>query len=132
MLFWGVVFGFLSFFLPAPLESEVKDYSDNGIVIEETKDEVARVVKLNNGVVLRFCSRSGRLMEFDYERNGLRYGRYIIGDYLYDFNNFDSVSYYQGCFFLHKKLDDNSMLRITVKDSVIIGISRFSNELTQA
>lgn len=131
MMFWGIIFSALSFFLPSPLEVEVKDYCDSGIVIEEVKDEVARVVKLNNGVILRFCSKSNKLMEFDYEKDGLRYGRYVVGDYLFDFSNFNYVSHHKECFYLHKRLEDNSTLRITVKDNIIIGISRFSNELTQ-
>lgn len=132
MMFWGVVFSIMSFLIPSPLELEAKDYADQGVVIEETKDEVARVVKLNNGIILRFDSKTNKLMEFDYEKEGLSYGKYTVGHSIHGFGDFDAVTNYNGRFYLHKRLNDNSMLRITVKDNIIIEITRFSHELTQA
>lgn len=129
-MFWGVLM-FLSF-VTTDLETEVKPYVEGVPVVEETKDEVARVVKLLNGITLRFNSKTDRLMEFDYEKEGLSYTGYKVGDSLYDFGNFDYVNYHKGCVFLSKRLEDNSVLRITVENNIIIAITRFSSELTEA
>ena len=129
-MFWGILM-FLSF-ITTDLETEVKPYTEGIPVVEETKDEVARVVKLSNGVVLRFSSKTGKLMEFDYEKEGLSYGRYRIGDYVYDFNDFDYVNYHKGRIFLSKRLEDNSVLRLTLVDDIITEITRFSSDLTEA
>lgn len=129
-MLWGLLM-FLSF-IATDLETEVKPYVDDIPVVEETKDEVARVIKLSNGVVLRFSSKTGRLMEFDYEREGLSYGRYRVGDYIHDFRDFDYVNYHKGRVFLSKRLEDNSVLRLTLIDDIITEITRFSSELTEA
>lgn len=129
-MLWGILM-FLSF-IATDLEAEVKPYTEGIPVVEETKDEVARVVRLSNGVVLRFNSKTGRLMEFDYEKEGLSYGGYRVGDYVYDFNDFDYVNYHKGRIFLSKRLEDNSVLRLTLIDDIIIEITRFSSDLTEA
>lgn len=129
-MLWGLLM-FLSF-IATDLETEVKPYVDDIPVVEETKDEVARVIKLSNGVVLRFSSKTGRLMEFDYEREGLSYGRYRVGDYIHDFRDFDYVNYHKGRVFLSKRLEDNSVLRLMLIDDIITEITRFSSELTEA
>ena len=122
---------FLSFFA-TDLEAEVKPYVEDVPVVEETKDEVARVVKLLNGITLRFNSKTNRLMEFDYEKEGLSYGGYKVGDSLYSFRDFDYVNYHKGRIFLSKRLEDNSVLRLTVENNIIVEITRFSSELTNA
>lgn len=129
-MLWGLLM-FLSFFA-TDLEAEVKPYVEDVPVVEETKDEVARVVKLLNGITLRFNSKTNRLMEFDYEKEGLSYRGYKVGDSLYDFRNFDYVNYHKGRVFLSKKLEDNSIFRLTVENNIIIEITRFSSELTNA
>ena len=129
-MLWGLLM-FISFFA-TDLEAEVKPYVEDVPVVEETKDEVARVVKLLNGITLRFNSKTNRLMEFDYEKEGLSYGGYKVGDNLHSFRNFDYVNYHKGRVFLSKKLEDNSVLRLTVENDIIIEITRFSSELTNA
>ena len=129
-MLWGLLM-FLSI-IATDLETEVKPYVNDVPVVEETKDEVAHVVKLSNGVTLRFNTKTGRLMEFDYNREGLSYGRYRVGDYVHDFNDFDYVNYHKGRIFLSKRLEDNSVLRVTLVDDIITEITRFSSDLTEA
>lgn len=129
-MLWGLLM-FLSFFA-TDLEAEVKPYVEDVPVIEETKDEVARVVKLLNGITLRFSSKTNKLMEFDYRKEGLSYGGYKVGDSLHNFGNFDYVNYHERRIFLSKKLEDNSVLRLTVENNIIVEITRFSSELTNA
>ena len=97
--------------------------------IEQTEDEVARVITMDNNVVLRAAASTGEIMEIDYEEPGSEYGGVAIGsEFGFEKSmgvHISSWSHSDKVYHMFRQ-HDGSMTRYATANGRVIGISRIS------
>lgn len=113
---------------PAPeLGQDIGAYEK--YAIDQTKDEVARVIVIDNDIILRAATATGEIMEIDYEAPGSEFGGMAIGsEFVFKNtmgNHITSWSHSDHVYHTFRQ-SDGSLTRYDTVKGKVVGISRIS------